>query len=377
MKNVARPASASARSARSAQSAQSDTAHQASGRQSAQSDTARSARSTSDSAQQGAAHSASAPAPPAADHLVTLQVAAPSHGSVHVTGLARFFPAHTVHVQRSTAVVAGDNCELRSRDHYHVHRVSVSLDPLLKQGSPGRAALHDLLEDHTPSGIARFQQTMRHLAGPTEHPDTQTSLPVQVRHNTWVTSATGVQYGDESRMNLNTHYLVEESELPIVELLAQDKDLVRSLLGAVDEPQAGPATEKFLRDALHSAGCVDDLALLDNSRDLSAQDTTIFGLFGVDIVHRASAATVGTGNQLRKDMQVHRAGVRTGTILADLDRIRQQNPVPGPAVARPRPAPQTQHHSTARSQNAPRPSGWSAPSRDDRSSRPGRSLGPF
>ncbi len=69
-----------------------------------------------------------------------LDVAAPVHGRVGVIGLARFFPAHTVHAQRSTAVVTGNYCELRSVDHYHIHRVSVSLDPLLDHGH--RAGRH-------------------------------------------------------------------------------------------------------------------------------------------------------------------------------------------------------------------------------------------
>src|SRR6266571_2373853 len=44
----------------------------------------------------------------------TLQVASPSHGEVRISGVARFFPAHTVHARRSTAVVTADNCELRA-----------------------------------------------------------------------------------------------------------------------------------------------------------------------------------------------------------------------------------------------------------------------
>jgi hypothetical protein len=192
--------------------------------------------------------------------------------------------------------------------------------------------LQDLLQDRTPRGIARFQQAMQRLAAPTEHHETQASLPVRVRHNTWVTSSTGVSYGDKSRTNVKTHYVVDESEIPIVDLLARDKHLVQSLLDAIDEPQAGPATRKFLRDTLRSAGCTDELALLKHSTGPQAPDTSIFGLFGVDVVDRASAVMVGSGNQIRTDMQLHRSGTRPGTLLADLDRIREQSPgrAPGP-----------------------------------------------
>ena len=69
----------------------------------------------------------------------TLVLAAPSHSQVRVSGLARFFPAHTIHARRSTAVVTADDCELQSVDHYHVHRVSVRSTPSCgraRQGTP-------------------------------------------------------------------------------------------------------------------------------------------------------------------------------------------------------------------------------------------------
>ena len=96
-------------------------------------------------------------------HPATLDVAAPSHGRVRVSGLARFFPAHTIHARRSTAVVTADGCELRSVDHYHVHRVSVSLDALMEPGAAGHSALQHLLEDPTGSGIAEFQRAMQRI----------------------------------------------------------------------------------------------------------------------------------------------------------------------------------------------------------------------
>jgi hypothetical protein len=261
-------------------------------------------------------------------HPVTLDVVSPYHGHVRVAGLARFFPAHTVHAQRSTAVVAGDNCKLQSVDHYHVHRVSVSLDQLLKQGSRGHAALQDLLRDPT-GGVARFQQVMRSIADPPEHRDTQASVPVRLHHLMSVTSSTGVQQGDRARMHVRTHYMVEESELPIVDLLARDPGLVRSLAAAVDGPERGPETSKFLRDALRSAGRTDDLALLDHSTGLHAPTTSIFGLFGLDIVDRATVVMAGAGNQVRTGIQVDRSIPRPGTLLADLGQIRKQR-APGP-----------------------------------------------
>lgn len=252
---------------------------------------------------------------------VALEVAAPAHGQVRVPVLARFFPAHTVHARQSTAVVVADHCELKSKDHYHVHRVTLSLEPLLKQG---RAALQELLRDPSESGITRFQQAMKRIADAPEHRDTRASVPVQADAHTLVTSSKHVQLGDRSRMSMTTHYLVDESELPIVDLLARDPGLIRSLRAAAHEPQPGLATQKFLRHAAHSAGRVSDLALLEHCTGLRDPNTSIYWLFGVDSVSRASAVTVGVDNRLSIALRVDSGALRPGTILADLGRVRKE-----------------------------------------------------
>jgi hypothetical protein len=254
----------------------------------------------------------------------TLKVAAPSHGQVHVPVLARFFPAHTVHARKSAAVVAGDHCQLQSMDHYHVHRLSLSLDPLLNPGSPGHAALQELLKDRSENGLTRFQERMQAIADTPEHRETQASVPVRDNPHTLVTSAQSVQRGDGSRTNVTTHYLVDEAELHIVELLARDRELARSLVAAVDEPESGAATRKFLRDAARSAGRTDDLALLDHCTGLRERDTSIYWLFGVNAVSGASGVLIGRDNELRTDMRVDRGGLSRSTLLADLGQIREQ-----------------------------------------------------
>jgi hypothetical protein len=277
-------------------------------------------------------------------HPATLDVAAPSHGRVRISGLARFFPAHTIHARRSTAVVTADDCELRSVDHYHVHRVSVSLDPLVRLGAPGHSALQHLLKDPTGSGIAEFQRAMQRISDPPEQHQVQASVPVRFNRFTSVTSSEVVQQGPGSHAKLATHYLVEEYELPIIDLLASDRSLVRSLVAAIaDETRQGSATREFLRDTLRCAGRADDLALLEHSAGLHAPDTLLFGFFGVDIVDQASVVMVGTGNRLRQDMKVDRGRVRAGTVLNDIDRIREQGALaradrsPEPAPTRPPP----------------------------------------
>jgi hypothetical protein len=272
----------------------------------------------------------------AGPHPATLDVVSPSHGRVRVSGLAQFFPAHAVHARRSTAVVTGDNCELQSVDHYHVRRVTVSLDPLMERGSPGHIALQRLIEDPTDRGIARFQRSMGGIVRPVEQRQTQASVPVRLRHLTSVTSSEMVQQGSESRTDLVTHYMVEESELPIVDLLARDSGLVRSLAAAAtaDESTHGPATQQFLRRTARCAGHADDLTLLEHSSDLHTPDTLLLGLFGVDIADQASVVMVGSGNRLDQDMAVHRSRLSAGTVLDDIGRLREQT-APARAVQPP------------------------------------------
>jgi len=177
---------------------------------------------------------------------------------------------------------------------------------------------------------------MQRISDPPEQHQVQASVPVRFNRFTSVTSSEVVQQGPGSHAKLATHYLVEESELPIIDLLARNRRLVRSLVAAIaDETRQGSATREFLRDTLRCAGRADDLALLEHSAGLHAPDTLLFGFFGVDIVDQAS---VGTGNRPRQDMKVDRGRVRAGTVLNDIDRIREQG-----ALARadrsPEPAP--------------------------------------
>jgi hypothetical protein len=258
-----------------------------------------------------------------------LDVASPAHGQVRVWGLARFFPAHTIHAQRSTAVVAGNNCRLQSVDHYHVHRVSVSLDPLLTD-RPASRALERLLEAPTDSGrIADLQREARRLS--TATPDrgpTHSSMQVRPSHVTSIMSSTAVQQGDGSRMNVVSRYVVEESVLPIVDLLAADEGLVRSLAQSLLEHQPGTGRAAFLRELRRVSADVDDLALLDHATDLETRDTWFASLLGLATVSNASAVLVGSGNELVTGMRLDHPSLRRADVLADLAQLRREVDVP-------------------------------------------------
>jgi hypothetical protein len=253
----------------------------------------------------------------------TLLVASPSHGQVHVTGLARLFPAHTVHARDCGSVIDGNDCTLTSTDHYHIRTVSVSFEPLMERGSDGRAALLALLENPTGSGVDAFQRVMRQMTDTPEHDETQASLPVIPVHLTLADDVAVVQQGDGSSANVTTHYVIEESEIPICKLFAEDRELVIAFVDAVLASEGGPSANAFTRAALGSAGRADELALLDYSTDLHGAESSVRGLFGVDAVKSASAVLIGTGNTLHNKMHVERDRLALDGGLADLGRIKQ------------------------------------------------------
>ncbi|RIV39124.1 hypothetical protein [Micromonospora radicis] len=169
------------------------------------------------------------------------EVAAPAHGRVRVAGVGRFFPADTVHAMNSTAVATADNCVLRSVDHYHVRRLSCSLDPVLTDGRPREALTQLLARPDDRVLLARFQATLAPLLAPEADPAQQrATIRLRPSYQSDVTGAHVVQQGDGSRMDLTNRYVVEEVRLPVVELLATDRGLVRDFVAAVrgDEPTA-------------------------------------------------------------------------------------------------------------------------------------------
>ena len=272
---------------------------------------------------------------PPLEYAGRLDVAAPAHGQVRTWGLARFFPAHTIHAQRSSAVVAGNNCRLEKVDHYHVHRMSVSFDPLLKDGS-ARKALQRLLTDPTDSRITEFQSQLRRLITPLhDHGRTEASMDIRPSHVTSIMFADAVQLSDGSRMNHTTRYVVEETVLPIVDLLAKDRGLVRSFAMTLQESAPGPQRAAFLKDLGRATGNVDDLALLDHSADLDTRDTQLMSLFGFAAVDRAAAIMIGSNNTMVADLRVDHPDLSRGDLLDDLGRLRRDMDLAGAVLAQP------------------------------------------
>jgi len=202
----------------------------------------------------------------------------PDGATVRVSGLARFFPAGTVHGQRSTAPVGEDRCELMTVDHFHLHRLSAPLAPLLEPGSPARAALAALLENREdPSAAATLQHALPPLPDP--------APPEPSAEVTTVVMAADPPPDSAPDTRTSTTYVAEDTLLPVIDLLARSEGLVRSLADALLEEEPGEQQARFLRTLLLAGRRDGELALLPRpSGPPDETDAATFGLFGCAVV---------------------------------------------------------------------------------------------
>jgi len=257
--------------------------------------------------------------------VARLEVASSSHGRVRAMGLARFFPARTIHAQRSTAVVEGNSCRLQSIDHYHVHRVTAPLDPLMTDRD-ARHALRALLANPTDGGhVRQFQRELRRLATPAAtHGSTRTSLRIHPNYRTSIMSCDYVQTGDGSRMSITTRYVVEESRLPIINMLAQNRKLVLSFVRALREQEPGEGRSAFLRDMRRVCRGVSDLDVIGRATDVATRDTWLASLFGLAVVDQAAAIMIGSRNELTTGTRVKRGSLHRRDLFDNLAWLRSE-----------------------------------------------------
>jgi hypothetical protein len=252
---------------------------------------------------------------------VWLDVVAPAHGQITTAGVSRHFRAHTVHAQASTAVADANDCHWRTSDHYHVHRMTMSVEPLMDDDRAW-AALTRLVEDPSDTGRLRdFQRALRGLVAPPEDEPTRIRVPVEPTHHTEVVGADVVQTGHGSSLTIRSRYVIEETELPFVAMLADDRDLVRRFV-AVFADGGEQAMRPFLRAVAGSAGRIPDLDVISGASGLPREDTLLSCLFGVARVEDASAVMIGTGNRLDVAVRVERPGLDRGDLRTNLEKMR-------------------------------------------------------
>jgi hypothetical protein len=252
-----------------------------------------------------------------------LQVAGPTHSGVRVRGLGAFFSARYIHAQRSTGVVTANFCTLTSIDRYRVHKADLSMRQLV-ESKTAKAALKELVaRPHAMFAVSEFRDAIQSLRTPPRPShETRVSMPVTPDHVTSVNSCTAVQQGDHSSMSVNTHYVVEQTTLPLVDLLLDDAQLVRLLSAALTERVPGHHTAVFLRHSLRVGGWTEDLALLNHASGLEAPDTSVLAFFGVATVDEAPAIMVGGDNQLKTGVKFHRPTIGEGDLVHNLKKLR-------------------------------------------------------
>lgn len=265
--------------------------------------------------------------------VAVLDVMAPTHGQVCLSGLERFFPAHTIHTNRATAVVDGDDCHLRQVDHYHVDRVELSLDQVAQTSAAQNALREMLAAPDDPDRIAAFQSALRAVdETPERRGPTEVSVPVRSSRLVTVAGSDTVVRAHRSRTTVNNRYVVNRTTLPAAEFLVRDVSLVQQFAYALLEPTPGKRTATFLRAVLRAGGRVDELALLNHASDLPRERTSLFGLFGAARIDDAATVMVGTGNTHEMDARIRRPAPTDRGILADLVALRRFAP---PVVAPP------------------------------------------
>lgn len=252
-------------------------------------------------------------------------VKAPPHAQLHAIGLGRFVPATKVRVTRSTGVVAADNCLLKSTDHYHVHRATVDTQPLRDLSKAGQAALSRLLSDPTSTkAIRAFQRELPRPSAP-RTTGTKITRPVAARHDVHVSRSSGVQTRSGSTMKTHTNYVVDETRLPLGELLREDDALVTSFAKAIRETEPGQETAAFCRQLLRATNEVGDLTRLAQATEFArVDDTTVLTFFGTAKVTAASAVLVGEANKLDDKLRIDLPEIGRRGLRGNLDALRDR-----------------------------------------------------
>jgi hypothetical protein len=268
-----------------------------------------------------------------------LQVQAPVHAGICVVGVV-VRTVSDVRVSNSRGVVVGNDCRLKNRDHYHVEYVTVDPEPLmtlLEEHEAVRSALRDLAEQ--PESRAAIRRFQRAIAPPqTEDPATAVREALDPEAEVSIDQSRDIQIGDNTRLNLDREYVVDESRLSLVELLARDPELVTAFAEFVTGAEAQPFREALLRvaDKAH------DVEFVHSAVEIERQPARV--LLGpertAEVDGAANGVMIGSGNQVVHQLQVHRPDAEVGDLSAMAEPVRQVadiEPVPEPELPEPQP----------------------------------------
>jgi hypothetical protein len=261
----------------------------------------------------------------------------PPHAGIHVIGFRSWFH-RSVTVTESSGISVGNQCTLKSQDHYHVKLVTVdtkSLTDLLAERESARDALRDLVLDPDDSDAAqRFQRAIR----PPDTPEAPTAYRQRLDPGfpVVITDSSDIQVGDGSTMNVDNDYDIGESALPLVELLATDRSLVKAFV----EHFTDPTSREYPNALTRAAGRVDDDTILCGATRIESAPTTV--LFdnaggGIHVDSAVNGVLIGVGNRLFHELKVKHPGVKIGDLSTVTEEIRTladiEIPEPAPAFS--------------------------------------------
>jgi hypothetical protein len=250
-----------------------------------------------------------------------LEVGAHAHQGLRIFGLGRFVPAHRITASRNGAVAAGHHCQITDTTHLHVRRISLDWSQWCDAAPRMRADLRRLIADPNDSAaLDRLQSLAARLTPSVEQRQAQTvSRPVGDQVDLRLDHNDVVNLGDYADLAVSHHHTVEETSLPVVGLMANDRDLILVYARALADPdkQAG-----FLREAVAAAGQAGDEELINAIGPID-HASSIWALFGSDRVTNAAAVTIGVDNVMSFREELQRGSIAPTFIDVDL---RDQEP---------------------------------------------------
>lgn len=228
-----------------------------------------------------------------------------------VTGVGRFFRADEVHVENSVGVVAGDRCRLLAEDHFHVYRATIDFGVLLDPPQRLREALAALVTaPDDRDALTEFAAELRRVSGVVVLPESGVEeRRIAPRCSVSIADSVGVQLGDGTQLNIHHEYVVEQIEIPLIELLTHE-DVLRQFahaLAASDDPEAMTDLLRTMTEALE---LVDDEVLAALSEPQAGSDTLLHSLFGRAEITCAEPVMIGVGNELERTTEYCLPGLR-------------------------------------------------------------------
>jgi hypothetical protein len=245
----------------------------------------------------------------------------PPHAGIHVIGFRSWFH-QGVTVAESSGISVGNQCTLKSEDHYHVKLVTVdmkSLTDVLAERESARDALQDLVQNPDDAEAAtRFQRAIR----PPDTPEAPAAYRQQLDPGfpIAIKESTDIQVGDGSTMNVDNKYDISESALPVVELLATDRNLVK----AFAEHFTNPTSLDYPKALTRAASRADDNTVLCGATQIeSAPATVLFdNAGGIHVDGAVSGVMIGIGNRLLHELKVKHPRIKIGDLSTVADEIR-------------------------------------------------------